>query len=586
MTFNIKYTFFHIPFILFIGILYGQDSNTITPDFLNHSSYEDIYEAYLEVFEDTIKSKVYLNAYIDKAQKENNLQRKAEGLTYLSYYKELESEKIALLDSAISILLIDSLNAPPPILQYSFKGGYYRDKGAYKKALSNYLKALGYAEKTNNTQYEYITKHNIGVLKLSVSKYDQAISLFKECLEYDKQVSKTETHGHSKTLLYISEAYLKKKKLDSAYSYINIGLSKTKENFSDLYNEFLILDGIRLFYKGEHEIARVQIEKAIFHLNERNPQIHRSLIIGYFYLGKINTILNNRTKATFNYLKLDSLMSQSKILFPEYREAYQFLINHYKKEDNKTKQLEFVNKLLVFDSINLNDKYLLTNRITTEFDTPILLKKKEELINELLDEKKSLYFILSISFFMLVAICGMLIYQYRKRQVYKNKFLELIEKQNGSNTITKTKQTKQELDEKSKELDISPQIIKKILKDLEAFEEDKVFLNKDLTSLKLANLLKTNIKYLSQIINHYKKKSFSNYIKDLRIDYAIERLKEDSLLRRYTIRSIAEEVGFNSTASFSSAFKEKTGIKPSYFIKKYNDLQSDLEDAKFMNFDT
>ena len=314
---------------------YGQDNSISTTDFIKNSSYESIYNSYLEVFEDTIKSKIYLKAYIKKAQSENNIEKKADGLTYLSYYEKDEINKLALLDSAIILLNSDTLKYKPPILQHSFKGGYFRDKGSYKEALNNYIKALAYAEKSNNEQYIYITKHNIGVLKLSVGNYDEAIALFKECINYDEKIQETETHGHSKTLLSLSEAYVNKKYSDSASVYIEKGLLKTKDNYKDLYNEFLIFKGINLFIKGNYDAAKLNIERAIFHLNDSNPQTRRSLLFGYFYLAKSYVKSNQLKKAVFYFLKLDSLIANNKVLFAEFRDSYQYLIDYYKKNDNK-----------------------------------------------------------------------------------------------------------------------------------------------------------------------------------------------------------------------------------------------------------
>jgi len=73
---------------------------------------------------------------------------------------------------------------------------------------------------------------------------------------------------------------------------------------------------------------------------------------------------------------------------------------------------------------------------------------------------------------------------------------------------------------------------------------------------------------LSHYINHYEKKKFTDYINDLRIEYTIEKIKLDKKFRIYTIKAISESVGFSNPVSFSQAFYKKTGIKPSYFIKK------------------
>tara|TARA_R110000744_G_scaffold38995_8_gene88908 strand:- start:1556 stop:3316 length:1761 start_codon:yes stop_codon:yes gene_type:complete len=581
-TTRIIYLFFYLSF----QGQYGQEDVPNSLDFLNNSSYENIFDSYLEVFNDTTKSKIYLKAYLKKAVKENDIQNKSKALTYLSYYEKLDSIKLQLLDSALNVLGSETTNPNAYILPYSYKGGFYQYKGEYLQALTNYLKALEFSEKANNIHYEYNTKHNIAVLKISVGKYEEAIKLFKECLIQDEKLEVTESHGHNETLYFISESYLKNKQIDSASIYIEEGLNNTKDIYLDIYNQFVILKGIQLYFQGEVESAKKSLERAIFHLDKYNPETRRSLVMGYFYLGKINSLSNNSEKAVSNFIELDALLQNNKLLFPEIREGYQYLISHFKESGLKKDQLKYLNKLLAFDSILLNDKSSLSSRISNEFDTPMLLKEKELLIGELLDDKRTLYYFLQISIFLIIVFSLGLIYQFKKRRSYKSKFLALIEVQDTTRPKVDIEDTRKNLNKESNELDIAPQIIAKILEELDLFETEKKFLNKDITSSKLARILNTNTKYLSQIINHFKQKSFSNYIKDLRIDYAIEQLKENSQLRRYTIEGIAQEMGFNSTESFSTAFRKRTGIKPSYFIKEFNNLQANNLGSKFMNLDS
>lgn len=77
-----------------------------------------------------------------------------------------------------------------------------------------------------------------------------------------------------------------------------------------------------------------------------------------------------------------------------------------------------------------------------------------------------------------------------------------------------------------------------------------------------------NKAYLSKVIHEEKQQKFIQYITTLRIEYALKQLQEDSVLRSYTISAIATELGFKSTGTFTKAFKEKTGLLPSYYIKK------------------
>ena len=119
-----------------------------------------------------------------------------------------------------------------------------------------------------------------------------------------------------------------------------------------------------------------------------------------------------------------------------------------------------------------------------------------------------------------------------------------------------------------KDLGISPDIVTKVLQELDKFEKKQEFLKTNLTTALVAQKLKTNAKYLSKIINYHKQKSFTQYINELRIDFIVEALKTNTRYRQYTIKALASEAGFNSTEVFSKSFYKKTGIYPSYFIKQ------------------
>lgn len=107
-----------------------------------------------------------------------------------------------------------------------------------------------------------------------------------------------------------------------------------------------------------------------------------------------------------------------------------------------------------------------------------------------------------------------------------------------------------------------------ILKRLDVFEHSTLFLDKQLRIATLAKHLQTNTRYLSLILNDKKNKTFNNYINQLRINYIVNKLDNDAIYLSYKISYLAEESGFASQSSFSSSFKEVTGMSPSAYIKK------------------
>jgi AraC-like DNA-binding protein len=149
--------------------------------------------------------------------------------------------------------------------------------------------------------------------------------------------------------------------------------------------------------------------------------------------------------------------------------------------------------------------------------------------------------------------------------MYRQKFKELMEKNEVPKAPIKntTKET----------LNINEDTVTTVLKQLEKFEKDQKFLKKELTLAKLTVAFDSNSKYLSQIIYHYRGKKFTQYINDLKIDHLISLLKTDEMLRKYTNKALAEEVGFSSTQRFATAFYSNTGMPTSYFIEELKKKQ-------------
>ena len=99
---------------------------------------------------------------------------------------------------------------------------------------------------------------------------------------------------------------------------------------------------------------------------------------------------------------------------------------------------------------------------------------------------------------------------------------------------------------------------------VELMEDEKLFLNSKLKIDDLAVKLKTNKKYLSQVINEILNKNFYNLVNEYRIKEA-QKLLIDTEYKNLSIEGIANTVGFNSKSSFNSAFKNFIDITPSQY---------------------
>ena len=105
-----------------------------------------------------------------------------------------------------------------------------------------------------------------------------------------------------------------------------------------------------------------------------------------------------------------------------------------------------------------------------------------------------------------------------------------------------------------------------LLLKLKRFENSEKFLSKDMSLAVLAGKFETNTKYLSEIINNHYHDNFNTFINKLRIEYIIDKLKNEPNYINYKISFLAEESGYSSHSSFATVFKSIVGMSPATFI--------------------
>ncbi len=541
----------------------SQDIGFVVPDSLKGKSSEYVFEGFKKVTNDTINSKIYLNTYYKKSILEGDELKKAIALSYLSYYLENNSAKLELLELSIHHAK-NASNENYLMILYSLVGGHYQIESNYNKALDYFFRSLQIAEKLESENYIYILKHNIALLKGDTGKFKESLNLFKECYKREESLftNKMNLYDYLATSLYLSEAFMRNEKIDSASIYINIGLKETKDTLSNLYWKFLLNKGIYLNKKGKNSKSIKYIDSSILGMNKKRIDVKRSLTIAYYYQS-INYIQTNELKYLYYFKKLDSIVLKDSILIPEVRKGYENIVRYYKGKNNIEKQIRYINSLISFDSIFNKKKDIVRDRLYKEYETPELIAQKEVLISKLNNDNRKLSVGAILLLLLSIFIAVIAIFQFKKRVSYKHRFNEIMQ----PSTTIEVAFPVVEIQDKEKQLDISEKVIKDILEKLNSFEEQKQYIKKNINSTTLAKKIGTNKKYLSQIINYYKKKTITNYINELRISFCIEELKSNRKLINYTIQNIAEEVGFNNAESFSKAFYKKTGLKPSYFIK-------------------
>ncbi|NML72175.1 helix-turn-helix domain-containing protein [Chryseobacterium sp. RP-3-3] len=110
--------------------------------------------------------------------------------------------------------------------------------------------------------------------------------------------------------------------------------------------------------------------------------------------------------------------------------------------------------------------------------------------------------------------------------------------------------------------------LKKIYADiLDLFENDDIYLDCSFNISKLAEILNTNVSYVSRALNSIAGSNFNAFLNKYRIEYVKRLIKNDDY-DRYKLTYLYTQAGFKNQSTFNKVFKDLEGITPTEYIQK------------------
>ncbi len=515
-------------------------------------------EAYSENKFENLRKLIQIHA--GKARKEGNSIEVARAFYYRIVIEEPEVG-IAYADSIISVTK-NSEHKNYPTLGYILKGSIQYGEGRAQAALANYLNAYNLSIEKENLEHQREVSLAIAAIRNINGQHSAAAELYNETLRLlQKQNDYEITHYEDYIILLfnLSLTHIRLSQFDSAKFYIDQGFrvslnSKDKLNFQD----FVLVDAQLNYYLKDYQKAKDTILQYLTFLNGTNKAIK------LYYLGKIEQKLGNKSRATEYFLEIDSIVTKTADPFNEIKDVYQQLLIHSSMEKNPREQIYYISKLIYYDSILSTEQQEITNQAIVAYDIPYLKHQKKKAEEELRIKSVAITGVGALAF---IATCSGLFFYYRNQKI-KFKLKQLLDDSTQEKKFTRG--------DVEHPISIPDDIRMNILKKLEEFEENGLYLRKEIDMSILAQEFGTNTSYLSIVINHYKKMTFPNYLKDLKISLAISRLKKEPDLLKYNYQGLAEIFGFKTADSFSKAFYKKTGVYPSSFLSELKSRKGDL----------
>lgn len=434
----------------------------------------------------------------------------------------------------------------------------------YYKSINYYMKGIAVAKRCSNDDlYSIMLTNMAGVYYLKKDTAGLKYSL--EC--YDL--------GHEQDNAYLiysgatnsAYMYFLKKNYSEALKYVQEAefvMTQNKfYNQSNVYNLFgNILSAMR-----DYSQAIAYFKKAL-----EQKQFAQTSTIADTYLRYAKTLMAQR-----KYSEAIPLLKQGVGLSKQKGNAI-FLSELYESISECYAQLHLYQEALSYyqafkkenDLLFNAEKERSLNEMRVKYD---MIKQENELKQSklLLLQKERKIQLMTLITIITILILGYMYFVYQRKQgLYKQ-----IVRQNQDALKKEEKlqlQIEQLIEYKSSEKKSDKYALSSLtdekstrlfLKVETLMKDKKIFMDKDITKEKLADMLNTNRSYLSQVINEKYGSSFSHYINSFRVEEAIRILSDPN--NNTPLKALAIDLGFNSITTFYSVFKAKVGMTPSTY---------------------
>jgi len=547
--------------VCFSGIIFAQDH-----DSLANYSYQEFNKLFAKFrYNEPKTAQMFADAMLQKAKLEKNTKEE-----YNAYI--LQSKSFGYLGNITEALTLANkciayAKEQQDLLFYvkaiKRKGTLYYNFGQYDEAVRYYFKVDSIARITQNKEYFIYSNQSIAAVKTILGDHKSAVALFlkNEKLLEPLQQDPKYSSKYLNTLIGLcsSHTYFDIPKAEKYLLKIEEISSKTADKDALAY--YYMLKGIIAYLKKEPELAIKTLHKADSLVTMLGRK--RNLFPIYRFQGKAYYDTGNFEAAIQVFEKIKALRNDVQFDHFKYQEVIATLASSYDTLQKLEKAIE--NFTLAQKLVAANDtiKQAINYEILNTYDTKILQDKIDQLTQRSEKKDQENLSLIYISIGLLIVLVILFIIYQRHTINNRKKFTIVVQKLEEAEKSAKVKP----IIKVTKEKKVPDEKIVEILKGLQKFEDTHAFLHKSTSLTSVAKKLNTNTSYLSKTINAQKGMSFINYITKLRIDYALHNLKNDKVLRSYSIKGIAEELGFKSEGAFSRAFKKQTGIYPSYFIK-------------------
>ena len=352
--------------------------------------------------------------------------------------------------------------------------------------------------------------------------------------------------------------------------------------YYQLYNEAHILNAEHRYAEAieKHEQAR---QYAADQQMGSVYQLYQDSEIGLIYL---NSHFYNQAISIAEQCTLQAKRLNSRELLAN---AYKILAEAYlgKGDEYESERYRSMYSLLSDSVYNMSRFYQLRSKLADYEE-----RKYNEHISGLTNTINRQWITLNIVIVvLLLVVLGFVITMYRRQKQETSKLWANTHQQGGSNEVPappaeKCPQSVNQRQHDAATPEVTPekaptptlQLTKEQFELLrtriaDVMGDTDVVFRPDFSIQLLSDMVRSNTRYVSYVLNETHHKNFNSLLNDIRIHEAARRLADTEHYGNMTIQGIYGELGYTNAMTFNRAFKKIMGITPSKYQQSCRDTQ-------------